>query len=77
MNQKSVIFATIGIFWLKDLGFICNGYQDALMMSKNLNDMAILNMHGIYYCCIINEISKSVAMGLLRNSSLNQKRGTL
>ena len=47
------------------------------MMSLNLNDIAILSVHDIDYCCIINGISKSGIMGLLRNSSLNQKRGTL
>ena len=56
---------------------VCNGYHDALMMSMNLNDIAILSVHGIDYCCIINGIGKSGAMGLLKNSSLNQKRGTL
>ena len=47
----------------------CNGYHDALMRS--------MNTHSIDYCCIINGISKSGAIGLLRNSSLYQKRGTL
>ena len=47
------------------------------MMSMNLNDIAILSVHRIDYCCIINGIGKSGAMGLLKNSSLNQKRGTL
>ena len=47
------------------------------MMSMNLNDIAILSVHGIDYCCIINGIGKSGAMGLLKNYSLNQKRGTL
>ena len=56
---------------------VCNGYQDALMMSMNLNNIAILNVRGIGYCSIINGISKSWTMGLLRNCSLNQKRGTL
>ena len=55
----------------------CNGYHDALMMSMNLNNITILSVHGIGYCCIINGISKSGTMVLLRNSSLNQKRGTL
>ena len=56
---------------------VFNGYHDALMMSMKLNNNAILSVHGIDYCCIINGISKSGAMGLLRNSSVNQKRGTL
>ena len=56
---------------------VCNGYHDALMISMNLNDIAILSVQVIDYCRIINGISKCEAMGLLRNYSLNQKRGTL
>ena len=56
---------------------VCNAYQDALMMSMNVNDIAILNVCSIDYCCIINGTSKSGAMGLLPNSSLYQNRGTL
>ena len=43
----------------------------------NLNDIAILSVHDIDFGCIINGTGKSGAMGLLKNSSLNQKRGTL
>ena len=32
---------------------ICNRSHDSLMMSMNLSDMAILNIKGSYYCCII------------------------
>ena len=32
---------------------ICNRCHDSLMMSMNLSDMAILNIKGSYYCCII------------------------
>ena len=46
------------------------------MMSMNLNDIAILNVQGIDYYCIINRISKSEAIGLLINSSLYKKRRT-
>ena len=56
---------------------VYNGYQDALMMPMNLNDIAILNGRSIDYCCTVNRISKDGSMGLLRNSGLNQKRGTL
>ena len=55
---------------------VCNGYQYALVMSMNLNDIAILKVRGIDYCSITNGIRKNGTMGLLRNSSLNQKRGT-
>ena len=43
---------------------VCNGYQDPLFMSVNFNDIAILNVRGIDYCCIINGISKSEPMGV-------------
>ena len=55
---------------------VCNGCQDELMMSMNLNDIAILNVQGIDYCCIINRISKSETIGLLINSRLYKKRRT-
>ena len=46
-------------------------------MSKNLSDIAILNIHGADYCCIISEISKSDAMNLIQNIDLIKKSGTL
>ena len=33
-----------------------------LIMSMNLSDIAILNIHGADYCCIISRISKSEAI---------------
>ena len=47
VNQKSVVFVTIGIFLNKGFKFapnICNGYHNFLMMSMNLSDIAILNI---------------------------------
>ena len=43
---------------------MCNGCHDVLMMSMNLCDIAILNIHGGEYRCIINGISKSEAANL-------------
>ena len=34
--------------------YVCNGCHDVLTMSINLNDLAILNMRGADYRCIIN-----------------------
>ena len=48
-----------------------------VMMSKNLSDIATLNIHGVDYCCIIKWISKCEAMGLLKNANLNEEGGTL
>ena len=52
---------------------VCNGYYDLLMMSMNLSDVAILNIHGADYRCIISGISKSEAVILLRNIDLTEK----
>ena len=46
-------------------------------MSINLNDIAILNIKGSDYCCIISLISKSKAIKLLQNADLAEKSGTL
>ena len=42
-----------------------NRCHDLLMMSINLSDVAILNIKGSDYCCIISLISKSEAINLL------------
>ena len=43
------------------------------MMSMNLNDIAISNIYGVNYRCIINGISKSEAVNLLQNTNLSKK----
>ena len=47
------------------------------MMSIKLNDIAILNIRSVNYCCVINEISKSEAVNLLQNADVSEKGGTL
>ena len=47
---------------------VCNGCHDILMMSMSLGDIAILNIHGANYCCIISGISKSGAINLCKIS---------
>ena len=39
----------------------------------NINNIAILNIGGVNYCCIINEISKVEAINLLQIATLNEK----
>ena len=51
-------------FFHKGLKFqpnVCNGCYDLLMMSMNLNDVAILNIKCSDYRCIISGISKNGA----------------
>ena len=37
---------------------VCNGCHDLLMMSINVSDIAISNIKGSDYCCILSLISK-------------------
>ena len=41
------------------------------MMSIPLSNITILNICGVDYCCIINEISKIEAINLLQNANLS------
>ena len=42
----------------------------------SLNDVALLKIKNINYCCIISGISKSEAIKLLQNIDLTEKNGT-
>ena len=46
-------------------------------MSKNLSDIAILNIKGSDYRCIISLTSKYGATKLMHNADLTEKSGTL
>ena len=46
-------------------------------MSLILSDVAILNIKGSNYCCIISLISKNEAIKLLKNADLTEKGGAL
>ena len=37
---------------------VCNGCHDLLMISMNLNDIAILNIKGTDYCVLLAELAK-------------------
>ena len=54
---------------------VCNRYHDLLMMSINL--IAILNIKGSDYRCILSLISKNEAVNLMQNADLTEKSGTL
>ena len=47
------------------------------MVTIKLDDIAILNIRGVDFNGIINEISKSDAINLLQNANLNEERGVL
>ena len=52
---------------------ICNRCHDLLMMSMNLSDIAILNIKGSDYRCIISGITKNEAVNLMQNTNLTKK----
>ena len=65
-------------WYFLDKGFdfqshVCNGCHDALMMSMNLSDIAILNINCADYRCIINRISKNDTINVLKNVDLIEK----
>ena len=43
-------------------------HDDALMMSLNVTDIAVLNIDSVNYYCIFNGISKSEGVNLLQNT---------
>ena len=43
----------------------------------NLRDIAILNIRGSDYSCIISGISKNEAINLMQNINLTEESGTL
>ena len=45
--------------------YVCNRCHDLLMMPMNLSDIAILNIKGSDYRCIISGISKNKAINLM------------
>ena len=53
---------------------VCNRYHDLLI---NLSNIAILNITGSDYCCIISLISKNEAINLMQNANLIEKSVTL
>ena len=65
-------------WYFLDKGFkfqpdVCNGCHNVLMMSKNLGNIAILNIRGIDDRCIISRIVKSQAINLMQNFNLSEK----
>ena len=53
---------------------VCNRCHDLLMISMNLSDIAILNIKGSNYRCIISGISKREAIILVKYIDLSEKK---
>ena len=57
--------------------YVSNECHDLLMMSINISDNAILNIHDANCHCIISDLSKTEAVNLLHKADSDEKRGTL
>ena len=56
---------------------VCNGYHHLVILSMNLSGVAILNIKGSDYRCIISGISKNEAINLMQKVDLTKKSRTL
>ena len=57
--------------------YIYNGCHDLSMLSMKPNNIAILNIRSVDYCCIINRASESKAINVFKNVNLSEKNGSL
>ena len=62
---------------LKFQSNVHNRCHDLVMMPKNLNDIAILNIKGASYYCVISGLGRTEAINLMQNISLTKISGTL
>ena len=62
-------------WYFKDVGFksephVCNKCHDVLMTAYELKNIALLNVKGVDFRCILWSISKDEAVNRLNNSAL-------
>ena len=65
-------------WYFKDVGYkfqpyVCNGCHNVSVMTYELKNIAILNVKGVDYRCILWGISKNEAVNILNNSVLENK----
>ena len=51
----------------------CNWCHDVLIISMNFSDIAILNINGSNYHCVISLVSKNETINLMENTDLTEK----
>ena len=74
MHQKNVCFTIVGILKMLDLlPHVCNKCHDILMTAYELKNIAILNLKGVDFRCILWGISRDGAINRLNSSVLEDK----
>ena len=74
-HQKNVCFVIIGTLKMLVLNsnHVCNKYHDVLMTAYKLKNIAILNVKGVHFRCILRGVSRDEAVNRLNNSVLGDK----
>ena len=70
-STSKVWYLSLLVFLNKGFKFqtyVCNRCHDLLMLSMNLNNIAIFKIKNADYRCIITETSKSEAINLIKNT---------
>ena len=62
-------------WYFKDVGFkfephVCNKCHDILMTTYEFKNITILNVKGVYFRCILCDVSRDDAVNRLKNSVL-------
>ena len=70
ISASKVCFVIIGY---KSGSKVCNKCHNVLMTAYELKNIAILNVKGVDYKCILLGASKSNAINILKNSVLEDK----
>ena len=80
MHQKSVIFVIIGIFLDTKFNYepcLCNGCHNLMQKAMNFNDATIVSIKGNDYRIHFWYMSKDDGISIMKNSSLNEKAGSI
>ena len=77
-SNKSKEYMTCHYWHFKDIGYkcelyVCNKCHDVSMMAYELENIAILNVKGVYYKCVLRNITKNYTINRLNNSKLDDK----
>ena len=70
-STSKVWYLSLLVFLNKGFKFqtyVCNRCHDLLMLSMNLNNIAIFKIKNADYRCIITETRKSEAINLIKNT---------
>ena len=79
VHQKNAcLLVKVEDVYVKDVGFkfephVCNKCHDVLMTAYELKNIAILNVKGVDFRCILWGISRDEAVNRLNNSVLEDK----